>query len=528
MPVLPGLCFFAFERSQFIYQSSINHHPGNVLDLNSKELCQAYLNARRQHPAWQMLASRRAPLLLSCLKPLFETSHGGIALEDAQQHLTELLAQHGDDSELELEGGDYPAIARKELRDWIRRGLVIEREGRLMATDALQQVTRFVDGLTDRVMTSTASRLATVQREIENLEARLNPDRQSRAEQLRRNIAALQEELERVEAGQFEVLEGAQAEEGIREVYNLSMSLRADFRRVEDSYREADRRLRHSIISEQRHRGEIVDRLLDSHDNLLETAEGKVFHGFYQQLNRDIELENMKLRIRSILRAPSAVPALNRQQQSELRWLIAHLVGESANVIRARARSEHDVKGFLKTGLAAEHHRVGDLLNQILESALEIDWNRAAVRRAPSPLPPVGIAVATLPLVERLRFKSVETEDGAALDLTEQGINLAEVDEDFWEAFDALDRQAIIDETLALLNQRGDGMSIAQLAQALPPKHDLETLALWLGMAREAGLPLQPEREQLELTDHQGKRLRFCLPRVELSATALNPIEWEV
>lgn len=45
-------------------------------------------------------------------------------------------------------------------------------------------------------MTSTASRLSTVQREIESLEADLNPDPKSRALQLRRKIADLEHDLE--------------------------------------------------------------------------------------------------------------------------------------------------------------------------------------------------------------------------------------------------------------------------------------------------------------------------------------------
>lgn len=498
------------------------------MDQDNKQLSQNYFNARYHNPAWLLLASRRAPLLLGCLKPLFEVGHASLAMEDALQRLSLLLEQFAGDSELGLEGDDYPAIARWELRGWIKRGLVIEREGNLFATDALQQVMRFVDGLDGRAMTSTASRLATVQREIENLENRLNPDAESRAEHLRRRIAALQQELEQVEGGQFEVLEGRQAEEGIREVYNLAMSLRADFRRVEDSYREADRQLRHTIISEQHHRGEIVDRLLDSHDELLQTEEGRVFHGFYEQLNRSVELENMKQRIRNILRAPAVHTALDLPQQADLRWLIARLVGESSNVIRARARSERDVKGFLKTGLAAEHHRVSELLNQIMESALAIDWERAATRRGPSPLPPVGITANALPLIERLRFKSIEGDEKAALELVDQGIDLDEVEEEFWEAFDALDRQALVDDTLALLNARNENLTIAQLAKALPPEHDLETFTLWLGMAREAELPLDERQEQIELTDNHGKRLRFTLPRVEMSAAALNPIDWEV
>lgn len=495
---------------------------------SDKELSRTYITARHQHPAWQLLAAHRGPLLLSCLKPLFELGHEGIALEDAHRRLAELLAQHGNSDELDLESGDYFGIAGKELRRWIKVGLVVEREGNLIATDALQQAMRFVDGLNDRMMTSTASRLAVVQREIENLETRLNPNAQSRADHIRRKIQALEEELEQVEAGNFEVLDGPQAEEGVREIYNLAISLRADFRRVEDSYREADKHLRHSIISEQHHRGEIVDRLLDGHDDLLETTEGQVFHGFYQQLHHSVELDNMKHRMRNILNASAAKSGLSVQQRHELRWLVPNLVNESANVIRARARTERDVKGFLKTGLAAEHHRVGELLNQIFDVALNIDWHRASVRRSPSSLPPVGISLAGLPLIERLRFKSVENNDDSSLDLRIQIVDLDEVDDDFWDAFDTLDREALITQTLDVLNASGKDMSIAELAEHLPPTHDLETITLWIAMAREAEAPVHSDREAVDVVDHQGAMLRFYVPRVELNAVALNNIEWEV
>ena len=135
-----------------------------------------------------------------------------------------------------------------------------------------------------------------VQREIENLETGLNPSPTGRIASLRRRIQDLEHELAQVEAGHVVVLDEAQAIEGIREVYNLATSLRADFRRVEDSWREADRALRHSIISEQSHRGEIVDRLLDGQDALLNTPEGRVFESFQQQLRQSAELEAMRER----------------------------------------------------------------------------------------------------------------------------------------------------------------------------------------------------------------------------------------
>lgn len=271
---------------------------------NTHARTQAYMVFRHQHPAWKLLSASRGPLVLSCLQSLLEQNHTDVLFEDAQQALTDILVQHANNEEFGLKTDDPAGEARRELRTWIRRGLIIEREGKLIATDALQKALAFVEGLDDRIMTSTASRLATVQREIESLEVRLNPDAQSRANHIRQKIKNLELELAEVEAGRFKVLEGAAAAEGIREVFNLATSLRADFRRVEDSYRDADRRLRKSIVSEQHHRGEIVDRLLDGHDTLLETAEGKVFHGFHEQLSRSTQLDTARQHETAIAQNP--------------------------------------------------------------------------------------------------------------------------------------------------------------------------------------------------------------------------------
>jgi hypothetical protein len=497
------------------------------MDADIRERTLNYLNARHQHPAWVLLASMRAPLVLSCLQTLFEHSRDGIALEDALQALADMLAQYAHNSDLEITSEDFHAQARKELRIWIKRMLVIEREGRLYATDALEEALRFVAALGERIMTSTASRLSIVQREIENLEAELNPDPKSRALHLRRKIADLERDLQDVEHGKIDTLKDAEAIERMREVYNLATSLRADFRRVEDSWREADRQLRQSIVSEQSHRGEIVDKLLDGHDTLLDTPEGRVFHGFQQQLGRPIELNQMKLHLRSILKHPITDLALNRTQQAELRWLIMRLVKESASVIQARARSERDVKGFLKTGLAAEHHRVGMLLNDIFQAALDVDWGSQSVRRKPGPLPPIAIPLAGLPIAERLLFKTLEGAEKGELELTRKEGNIEDIDEDFWLAFNGLDREALLNDTLNLLKRSPQPLSIAAIANHLPPTHDLESIALWVSLAREAEAPFRAAREELDITANDGTRLRFDVPKVSLSAAAVENLDWE-
>jgi hypothetical protein len=506
------------------------------MDSSSLEHTRTYVLARQQHPAWQLLASRRAPLVLGCLQSLFEDSQDGVDFDDAQQALAEILAEHAGLSEFEIDINPT-VLARKELRAWIRRALIVEREGRLYATDALETALRFVGALDSRMMTSTASRLAVVQREIERLEARLNPDPQSRAEHLRRQIADLQRQLEEAEAGRIEVANAQEATEGLRELYTLSTSLRADFRRVEDSWRDADLRLRHAIVNEGYHRGAIVDTLLDGHDTLLETAEGRVFQAFHQQLQQEVELDAMKRRLRIILQHPQARTALTSAQQADLRWLVMRLVKESASVIRTRSRSERDVRSFLRTGLAAEHHRVGQLLNEVFRYAQMVDWSAASVRRQSSCLPPLAVVCGGLPLVERLRFKSLDQQAIRDLDLQRMAGDIDLIEDEFWSSLDSLDRETLVRDTVDIIRASEAPLSLNELAERLPPTHDLETLALWLGMAREAGCTVGTEQEVLDVAlrntagkheapDHE-RTLRFQVPVISLDPAVFEHFEWE-
>jgi hypothetical protein len=489
----------------------------------SQKLAQRMIALRRNHPSWLLLASRNGPVTASCLKTLMEAHPGGVDFEDATEILAETFAEFSHDPEFEFDD-DHALDARRELRKWMKLGLIVERDGQILATDALQRTFQFLESLEDRAMTSTASRLATVQRAIESLEAQLTSNQDRREKSLVEKIRLLEAELEAVRAGDFEPLSGAKAEEGIREVYQLATSLRADFRRVEDSYREADRTLRQRIIGHQQNRGEIVDKLLDVHDHLLKTAEGQVFDSFYQQLVKSAELEQMKQRLRSILDNKASDQALKRKQKTDLRLLVSRLNQETERVIQARARSERDVRSFLKSGLADEQVRVGAILQDIFAAAMNVDWNSQKVRRSPSPLPPIAVSCPNLPLTERFLVKQVGSDASEDLDFTVDEADPENMDDEFWHSWQALDRAELFESTMAQLKNSNRPLTIGELAAALPPTHDLETLAFWLAMAREAGIEIDGQRETIVLTDVEHD-WQFDTPLVHLEQTTTENLE---
>lgn len=492
----------------------------------SREIVQKYVSLRRSHSAWLLLASPKGPLILASLKHLIESNPTGVDFDDAVERLAAAFADHANDSEFEL-GNDHALEARKELRQWLKRGLIVERGGKILATDAFQRSLMFLESLEDRTMTSTASRLATVQRAIEVLDSQLSRSQSDRVKSLQVRIELLSQELKAVQAGNFEVLDGSRAEEGIREVYQLAISLPVDFRRVEDSYREADRILRQRIISENQNRGEVVDELLNGHAQLVQTVEGQVFESFYAQLVKSSELQEMKTRLRAILENANTDRALGRKQKAELRQLVSRLVQESERVIQARARSERDVRGFLKAGLADEQMRVGALLQEIFQVALELDWQSQKVRRSNSPLPPIAISIANLPVIERLLPKQMSEDTTNTLDLEVNEADPNAMDDEFWNAYHALNRTELFRQTLEHLQHLPGQPTIGDLARALPPSHDLETLAFWLSMARQAGLPLDEATETIDLANDKKEWTRFTIPTVKVNYEAVKDLKVE-
>jgi hypothetical protein len=490
----------------------------------SRELVQKFVAMRRSDPAWLLLASPKAPLILASLKSLLESRPHGVEMDEAVERLANTFADYANDSEFDIDD-DHSLAARRELRQWLKRGLIVERGGVILTTDAFQKAIQFVDALDDRSMTSTASRLATVQRAIEALESQLSRNQRDKEQSLQIRIDALMKELKAVKAGNFKVLDGPQAEEGIREVYQLAVSLQADFRRVEDSYREADRQLRERIISEQHNRGEIVDELLTGHEQLVQTMEGQVFETFHAQLVKTAELEEMKRRLRTILENENADRALERRQKADLRQLVARLLQESERVIQARARSERDVRGFLKSGLVDEQVRVGAILQELLRVATGVDWKSQKIRRSPSPLPPVAVTVNNLQLVERLLVKQTDAEVQTDLELMLHEANPAEMGDEFWQAYYALNRAQLFESTIAYLRESGKPLTIGGLTHALPPTHDLETLAYWLAMAREAGIKIDDTLESVDISNEADGDTRFYVPAVEIGFDQVQSLQ---
>ena len=257
---------------------------------------------------------------------------------------------------------------------------------------------------------------------------------------------------------------------------------------------------------------------------MIETSEGQVFESFYAQLVKTTEIEEMKRRMRSILANDNATRAGTETKSRPWAVGAAHVAGIGTSHPSA-AKSERDVRGFLKSGLADEQIRVGALLQDIFQAALEVDWQSQKVRRLPAPLPPLAVSAGNLPLPERLLVKQIDPVNGGELNLTVSEADPAEMDGELWQALRAMNRAELFETTVAHLRASGQRLTIGGLAEALPPTHDLETLAYWLAMARQAGFEIDGRMETVDLQNDAADWTRFHVPAVELGFESVKDLE---
>ncbi len=99
----------------------------------------------------------------------------------------------------------------------------------------------------------------------------------------------LDEEIDRLEAGgKPAIFEPWQVNERYARVLEDARTLVSDFRQVEENFRQLAQDVVEHQTSTESTKGEIVNRVLDSHDSVRESPQGRSFYGFERSPAVDI------------------------------------------------------------------------------------------------------------------------------------------------------------------------------------------------------------------------------------------------
>jgi hypothetical protein len=213
-------------------------------------------NLRKTHPAWRLLRSDHAPLVVGFLYHNFVRTNVRTL---GEQDLTSLLDDYLYHLRQSLGEDAFPRPAREYLRNWaedaqgwLRRYYPPETdEPHHDLTPAAEQAIQWLQNLEQRQFVGAESRLKLVFDLLRQITEGIETDPGIRIQELERRRTAIDDEIDRIRQGDLVLLDPTQIRERFLQAVETARALLSDFRQVEQNFRDLDRQIRERIaISE--------------------------------------------------------------------------------------------------------------------------------------------------------------------------------------------------------------------------------------------------------------------------------------
>ena len=113
-------------------------------------------------------------------------------------------------------------------------------------------------------------------------ETELDPE--VRIAELEKRRAAIDAEIQRVRDGQVDLLDSTAVKDRFLQVESTARGLLADFREVEQNFRDLDRGVRERIAAWEGGKGALLDDIFGQRDAINESDQGRSFRAFWDFL----------------------------------------------------------------------------------------------------------------------------------------------------------------------------------------------------------------------------------------------------
>lgn len=329
----------------------------------------AHQRITNNNAALVLLRAQHAPVILAILEQRFTGEQRQIPAPEFFEQVTEDL------QELRSEGFDLPRTAQDYVTDWRRAEILIRRPSTESREETFElspgaiAAMQFVDELHEPRRTVTESRLATIQNMLVQLVAETDPDVTSRLATLEAEKTRLEDQIQRLAEGDFDVLDTQRSTERVEEILNLVTEVPSDFARVRQEIEGLNHELREKLIDTEDSRSDVLEDIFRGVDMLADSDAGRSFYGFYQLLldpERGLEFEDAVRTITERKFATELTPA----QLRALRRMLPLLQDRSTEVHQILTSFSRSLRRFVQTQRLAEERRLNRELRAALKAAM--------------------------------------------------------------------------------------------------------------------------------------------------------------
>ena len=464
-------------------------------------------------PSFRLLRGDNAPLIVSFLYAQFKQTHrlviGQGDLLEKLEDLLELLRSY----QPQL----YPKSAKNYLDDWSDSGFLHKYfDNRDEPVFELTPDTEKVIGWLQELQQSQAQFIGTESRFLrifsllQEIEARSTEDVAERLAQLERQKAEIQQEIDRIQAtGLVERFNETQIRERFFEANETARRLLADFREVEQNFRDITRKVQETQLMAGMRKGAIVGAVLDADEALKESPQGQSFYAFWEFLMSHVKQEELRALLEKVYRLPDLQAVVH--DQPILRRIKASLIEAGEKVVLSNQRLAEQLRKMLDEQHLAENRRAQALIEEIKKLAIIMKANPPHGREF---MTLEGEAELQLPL-ERPLWEPTEV-----VDFSDFALRVAQVDLSAGQAA-ALFNQFYVDEWLLQqhidhLLQQQPQVTLTELTRHYPIQQGVSEVVAYVALAAKH----EPHEidssvsEEILLQGDDDWVMRLTMPRV--------------
>jgi len=468
-------------------------------------------------PAVRLLRANQAALVLCFLHAAFKENHLiTVSHSDLVLRLAGFLERYGQGAD---EGGSSLERAAQlidswcsEQNRWLRKYMddrgVVQHE----LTPALERALRWLEDLKPREFVGTESRFQDILRRLRELVEGGGVDPQKRLAELTERRAELGREIRRIRAtGRVESFTPVQMRERFEEISRSARDLLADFRQVEQNFKDLVREILREQSGSETDRGSLLGFTLDMVDELHSSPQGQSFDSFWQFLVADSGRDEINRLVDEVFRllAEKGVSV----QDLFLRKLKFYLHQAGKKVVETNHLLAEKINRILAQQVARERRKIRELIGEIRWLALRhLDRPPAAedflrVEGAPE-----------LSMVMDRPLSAAQRETTFLLPETaEAGLAEANLSPLFGQS--AVDERRLKERVQEMLAEAGGGpITLREVVERHPVEQGLSEIIAYLVLASVMERALISEDESDPLSYRRdGEEVRVVVPRVIFS-----------
>ena len=468
---------------------------------------------RQRHPAWRLLLADNAPFIIGFLHRAF-TQDNRRALAQSElsarldDYIFELRATLGE-SVFPQRAIDYLNDWADDAKGWLRKFYPeANDEPHFDLTSATEKAIAWLHELEQKQFVGTESRLKTVFDLLRQMVEGAETDPAIRVAELEKRRTNIDAEIARICAGNLDLMDPTQLKERFHQMEQTARALLADFRQVEQNFRDLDRGVRERIALWEGSKGELLENILGERDVIADSDQGRSFRAFWDFLMSPARQDELSTLLRRVL----AIEAVSETKPDRRLLRVHHdWLGAGEATQRTVARLSEQLRKYLDDKAWHDNRRIMTLLRDI--------WQQARAVRNHPPDGNFAHLDDMAPTIELTMDRPLFTPPLKAHFVQ----HVADASGESVEA-DALFEQVYVDKAVLQSRirhalQAHDQIALTALLDQYPLEQGLAELITYLSLAAEDNRALIDDTttQIVAWTDTQGRDLRASLPTVIFS-----------